>query len=128
MANAYVKRFASGKSRQHVHFKKELVTEISFFPIPRAVHSPMNCLSQDHVWEIDQHRKVEVRRRRRQVVASLFDRTGSWDAIGCTNKGSLVDPPSSGRDSSYFAFQDRAVAAEVGLARGQPDPPTALKA
>jgi hypothetical protein len=128
-SNAYVKRFVSGKTRQHVQFKEELVTEM-IFQTSHDLHSPNDPIDQwrsGHLWGIDKE-KAALRWQTRQIVASLLDLNGSWESTGSTsNKKYHPDPPSS-QNPTYSVNKNRPSAAKASLSLRQQDPPTKLQA
>ncbi|KAG7352083.1 hypothetical protein IV203_008131 [Nitzschia inconspicua] len=102
VSNAYIKRFASGKARTHVQFKKDLATEISIEPRPNrdkpSSLSPRLFLEnrfspRRQRWRGYGVKLISPRSPKRQV--SLFDTTPSFDE--CTENIKLYskDPPSS---------------------------------
>jgi hypothetical protein len=98
--NPYIKRFASGRTRAHVHFKAELVTEIKI-ESPWNDHSTMSprllldsrFLPRRQRWRGYRVKKMSPRSLQR--VASLVDTIPSFEEGTVNIKQATVDPPSS---------------------------------
>jgi hypothetical protein len=104
--NPYIKRFAAGRTRAHVRFKAELVTEIRIEP-PRSDHSPLSPILLLENQSLQENQLRHRRQRRRghgvkrisprslQKVASLVDKIPSFDEGTDNTKQHSIDPPSS---------------------------------
>lgn len=110
-SNPYIKRFASGKSRTHVHFKKELVTEIKIEP--RHDHSLLSrrlMLENRFLPKLQRWRGYGVkpmaprspRSPRQKGVGSLVDSIPSFEECTENVKPTSLDPPSSPQYSRHL--------------------------
>lgn len=102
-SNAYIKRFASGKTRSHVQFKRELVTEIHIESRSRypALLSPRLLLENRFLSKRPQNRwkgygvKPMTSPRSPKRAASLADSVPSFEECSENIRPASVDPPSS---------------------------------
>jgi hypothetical protein len=108
-SNAYIKRFASGKTRMHVHFKKELVTEIQIQPrhdnylllSPRLLLEN-RFLSRRHQQRWRGYGVQRMSPRSPKRVASLLDTKPSFEDCTENVRPALLDPPSSPHRSQHL--------------------------
>jgi hypothetical protein len=114
-SNPYVKRFASGKRRTRVQFKKDLVTEIKIDSC-NTVHSP-NIMTENRLlpgrrfWRRPNNGVRPLSPRTQQHVESLLDITPSSESLESTNTSKInpktVDPPSTSHRSCRFGTVSR---------------------
>jgi hypothetical protein len=121
-----VKRFASGKERQNVQFKKELVTEVRY---QKYNTSPKQSTIDDEFTKMVQRSLKNRQRRSEQYSASLLDSSGSWESSNsATGSRISVDPPPTNSDlvNSILAHSQQQILSSPihGLSTGGMDPPT----
>ena len=113
--NPYVKRFASGRVRMRVQFKKDLVMEYIYDNINDS--QPLSSI----VKENDLYDDNAAANSQQPVVTSLLDETESWEsASSCSVVESvkILDPPSV---HSYSTYQQHRT---MDIIRKSKDPPT----
>jgi hypothetical protein len=122
VANPYVKRFASGKTRTSVQFKKELVTEIKIAANKKNILSPARMFDnrfqqksspKRQLWRPNNSfkRLSPLSSRTDRQKASLVDTVPSWETEENTKPIASDPPPTTSSQSS------RAM-------RARQDPPT----
>jgi hypothetical protein len=122
-----VKRFASGKERQNVQFKKELVTEVRY---QKYNTSPKQSTIDDEFTKMVQRSLKNQQRPREQCSASLLDSSGSWESSNsATGSRISVDPPPTNSDLvnstlAHYSQQQILSSPIHGLSKGGMDPPT----
>jgi hypothetical protein len=119
--NPYVKRFASGRVRMRVQFKKDLVVEYIYDNIndPQPLSSIVK--ENDNVQRGGLYDDNASANSKQLVATSLLDETESWESTSsCSEVESvkILDPPSMHSYSTYH--QHRA----MDIIHKPKDPPT----
>lgn len=119
--NPYVKRFASGRVRMRVQFKKDLVMEYIYDNINDSQPLASIVKENDYIQSDNLYDDNAAANSQQLVVTSLLDETESWEsASSCSVVESvkILDPPSV---HSYSTYQQHRT---MDIIRKSKDPPT----
>ena len=119
--NPYVKRFASGRVRMRVQFKKDLVMEYIYDNINDSQPLSSIVKENDYVQRGNIYDDNAAANSQQLVVTSLLDETESWESTSsCSEVESvkILDPPSV---HSYSTYQQHRT---MDIIRKSKDPPT----
>ena len=125
-----MKRFASGKERQNVQFKKELVTEVHYQEYNNNPASKQSTIDYEFTKGVqmslkNQHRSSE------KCPGSLLDSSGSWESSNsATSSRVSIDPTPTNSDLvdsilAHHYLQQEILSSPIhGLSKSGMDPPT----